>query len=465
LYNLLIERSHYSGHYEKSYFYIKKYLPIVPEYRPENAFIRLNRIKIFAKSFDLQKHSLSQSETQFLSESFLKTKAYSAYIEMLLMHQSSTEEKIDNSRIIEIINSLPSPFREEGYMNLYYHSHYNIVKYLKKGIGIPANNYLAYFRLNIALAQDYIKNNDSMKAKPFMQNAYSVVGYLGDIEVERHYTGVYLELLDKFPNIKGIKKIDILMKETFYQDRTLASNMVARDLLSEANIKIKKEQDRNFNFILALLASLLLVIVLLIFAISAYSKLKTANTYRQWFSTALSHDLRSPVAEIAHALNGNHGVEKAKNALISYEYLLDDTLNMSLSSQKNKQVILQEVDLKELLQELLLDLSFMVKAKEIHVSLNMQDNCIIKGDPSGLKILFRNILLNAIKHNHDAGFINIEESHDEPCTLVISNSISENRKQEQESAGTFIIDYFIKQHKAKYRFEIVDKIAVVGVSF
>ena len=465
LYNLLIERSHYSGHYEKSYFYIKKYLPVVPEYRPEKAFIRLNRIKLFAKSFDLQKHSLSQSETQFLSESFLKTKAYSAYIEMLLMHQSSTEEKIDNSRIIEIINSLPSPFREEGYMNLYYHSHYNIVKYLKKGIGIPANNYLAYFRLNIALAQDYIKNNDSMKAKPFMQNAYSVVGYLGDIEVERHYTGVYLELLDKFPNIKGIKKIDILMKETFYQDRTLASNMVARDILSEANIKIKKEQDRNFNFILALLASLLLVIVLLIFAISAYSKLKTANTYRQWFSTALSHDLRSPVAEIAHALNGNHGVEKAKNALISYEYLLDDTLNMSLSSQKNKQVILQEVDLKELLQELLLDLSFMVKAKEIHVSLNMQDNCIIKGDPSGLKILFRNILLNAIKHNQDSGFINIEESHDEPCTLVISNSISENRKQEQESAGTFIIDYFIKQHKAKYRFEIVDKIAVVGVSF
>ena len=465
LYNLLIERSHYSGHYEKSYFYIKKYLPVVPEYRPEKAFIRLNRIKLFAKSFDLQKHSLSQSETQFLSESFLKTKAYSAYIEMLLMHQSSTEEKIDNSRIIEIINSLPSPFREEGYMNLYYHSHYNIVKYLKKGIGIPANNYLAYFRLNIALAQDYIKNNDSMKAKPFMQNAYSVVGYLGDIEVERHYTGVYLELLDKFPNIKGIKKIDILMKETFYQDRTLASNMVARDLLSEANIKIKKEQDRNFNFILALLASLLLVIVLLIFAISAYSKLKTANTYRQWFSTALSHDLRSPVAEIAHALNGNHGVEKAKNALISYEYLLDDTLNMSLSSQKNKKVILQEVDLKELLQELLLDLSFMVKAKEIHVSLKMQDNCIIKGDPSGLKILFRNILLNAIKHNQDAGFINIEESHDEPCTLVISNSISENRKQEQESAGTFIIDYFIKQHKAKYRFEIVDKIAVVGVGF
>jgi hypothetical protein len=381
------------------------------------------------------------------------------------MHQSGTSEKIDNRRIIEIINFLPSPFKEEGYINLYYHSPHNIVKYLKKGIGIPASNYLAYFRLNIALANDYIKNNDSMKAKPCMQNAYSVVGYLGDVEVERHYAGIYLELLDKFPNIQGIKKIDYFSEEEFYRDRTIASNLVARDLLSEANIKIKIEQDRNFNFILALMASLLIAIVLLLFAISAYSKLKTANTYRQWFSTALSHDLRSPVAEIAHALNGNHGVEKAKNALISYEYLLDDTLNMSLSSQKNKKVILQEVDLKELLQELLLDLSFMVKAKEIHVSLNMQDNCIIKGDPSGLKILFRNILLNAIKHNHDAGFINIEVSHDKPCTLVISNSISENRKQEQESAGTFIIDYFIKQHKAKYRFEIVDKIAVVGVGF
>jgi signal transduction histidine kinase len=331
--------------------------------------------------------------------------------------------------------------------------------------GIPASNYLAYFRLNIAMARDYIKNNDSNSIKPCMENAYSVVGYLGDVEVERHYAGIYLEMRDKFPNIRGVKKIDYFIEEEFYRDRTLASNLVARDLLSEANIKIKIEQDRNFNFILALMASLLLAIVLLLFAISAYSKLKTANTYRQWFSTALSHDLRSPVAEIAHALNGNHGLEKAKNALISYEYLLDDTLNMSLSSQKNKKVIFQEVDLKELLQELLLDLSFMVNAKEIHVSLKMRDNCIIKGDPSGLKILFRNILLNAIKHNHDTGFINIEEGPEKPCTLVISNSISENRKQDQESAGTFIIDYFIKQHKAKYSFEIVDKIAVVGVGF
>lgn len=465
LYNLLVERSHYTGHYVKGYFYIKKYLLVVPEYRPENAFIRLNRIKIFAKSFDLQKHSLSQSETKNLSETFLKIKAYPAYIEMLLMHQSGTTEKIDNSRIIEIINLLPSPYKEEGYLNLYYHKPHNIVKYLKLGIGIPATNYLPYFRLNIALAQDYIKNNDSVGSKQCMQNAFSVVAYLGDIEVERHYAGIYLEVLDKFPNLKGLKKINFFMEEAYYQDRTLASNLVARDLLTEANIKIQKEQDRNFNFILALLASLLLAIALLLFAISAYSKLKTANIYRQWFSTALSHDLRSPVAEIANALNGSNGVEKAKNALISYEYLLDDTLNMSLNSQKNKKVKFQPVDLNELLLELLLDLDYLIKSKEITVTCNIDENCIVKGDASGLKVMFRNIVLNAIKHNKEVGFIHIEQSKSNGYTLSISNSVADNNKQDQASAGTYIIDYFIKQHKAKYSFEIKDGVAVVGVGF
>jgi signal transduction histidine kinase len=465
LYNILVERSHYTGHYEKGYFYIKKYLPVVPEYRPENAFIRLNRIKIFVKSFDLQNYSLSQSETKTLSESFLKIKAYPAYIEMLLMHLSDASLKIDHEGISKLINTLPFPYKQEGYINLYYHNPHHIVKYLKMGIGIPVSNYLAYFRLNIALAQDYLKSNDSNNAKPCMKNAYSVVAYLGDIEVERHYAGIYLELLDKFPNIHGIKKIDFFMEEAYYQDRTLASNLVARDLLTEANIKIQKEQDRNFNFIIALLASLLLAIALLLFAISAYSKLKTANIYREWFSTALSHDLRSPVAEIANALNGSNGVEKAKNALISYEYLLDDTLNMSLNSQKNKKVKFQPVDLKELLLELLLDLDYLIKSKEITVTCNIDENCIVKGDTSGLKVMFRNIVLNAIKHNKEVGFIHIEQSKSNGYTLSISNSIADNNKHYQASAGTYIIDYFIKQHKAKYRFEIIDKIAVVGVGF
>ncbi len=350
-------------------------------------------------------------------------------------------------------------------MNLYYNSPYNIVKYLEMGIGIPATNYLPYFRLNIALAHEYIKNNDSVRSKQCMQNAYSVVAYLGDIEVERHYAGIYLELLDKFPNIHGVKKIDFFMEEAYYQDRTLASNLAARDLLTEANIKIQKEQDRNTIFIFVLIVLLAVLIVLLLFAISAYSKLKTANIYRQWFSTALSHDLRSPVAEIANALNGSNGVEKAKNALISYEYLLDDTLNMSLNSQKNKKVNFQPVDLKELLLELLLDLDYLIKSKEITVTCNIDENFIIKGDASGLKVMFRNIVLNAIKHNKEVGFIHIEQSKSNGYTLSISNSVADNNKQDQASAGTYIIDYFIKQHKAKYSFEIKDGVAVVGVGF
>lgn len=465
LYNLLVERSHYTGHYEKSYYYIKKYLAIVPEYRPENAFIRLNRIKIFVKSFYFENYSISQYEIKRLSDDFLKTRAYPAYIEAALMSFSKGVEVFDNKPIEKVINALPSPYKEEGYMNLHYSNIYRYPKYLKMGIGIPDSHYLAYFRLNIGLAQLYIKNNDSFNVISSMQKAYSVVPFLGDVEVERHYAGIYLELIKKFPNIQGVKSMDFFMDEEFYRGRTLASNLVARDLLTEANKKIKEEQDRNNKFIILLIVLLAILIALLLFAISAYSKLKIANTYRQWFSTALSHDLRSPVAEIAQSLNNNNGIEKAKNALINYEYLLDDTLSMALSSQKAKGTQMKSVDIKELILELLLDLDFLIKSKEINVTCDIEENSLVKGDASGLKVMFRNILLNAIKHNKEAGFIKIEQQKNSTFSLIISNSVSDNNKQDQASAGTYIIDYFIKQHKAKYSFEIIDKIAVVGVEF
>ena len=315
------------------------------------------------------------------------------------------------------------------------------------------------------MAQFYIKSNDSIHAIPCMKNAFSVLAYLGDIEVEQHYSGIYLELIKKYPNIKGVKKIELHIEDDFYPNRTMASNRVARDLLIEANKKIKEEQDRNNKFIILLIVLLAILIALLLFAISAYSKLKIANTYRQWFSTALSHDLRSPVAEIAKSLENNNEIEKAKNALINYEYLLDDTLSMALSSQKVKGTQMKSVDLNELMLELLLDLDFLMKSKDINVTCEIEENSLVKGDASGLKVMFRNILLNAIKHNKEAGFIKIEQEKNSTFSLIISNSVSDNNKQDQASAGTYIIDYFIKQHKAKYSFEIKDGVAVVGVGF
>ena len=465
LYNLMIERSHFTGHYEKSYYYIKAYLPKVPEYRPENAFIRLNRIKIFIKSFYLENKAISSEEIEYICNRFLKIEAYTPYIETVLMHLTNTSLQFDNKPIELLFNKLPSPFKEEGLMNLYYANHYENVDYLYKSIGIPSTNYLAYFRMNIGLVQEYLKQNDSTNAIECMRKAHGVVAYLGDIEVERHYAGIYGFFAKQFYCSDSIPKMVYVSNDDFYHDRTVASNLAAKDLLMEANAKIQNEHMRNQQFLDWLIGLLVVLGVVLLFAIVAYIKLRRANIHRQWFTTALSHDLRSPLSQIAHALKGENGIANAEQTLISYEYLLDDTLSMALATQKKQVVTIQTVFIKELIEDLLLDLDFMMQAKQIKLVFTMAENYMVEGDVPGLKVLFRNLLLNAIKHNQQGGFIKIEQVYDAPYSIYISNSVSENVNRGQVSAGQYIIDYFVKRHKAHYAFIMQDFIAVVKLGF
>jgi hypothetical protein len=95
----------------------------------------------------------------------------------------------------------------------------------------------------------------------------------------------------------------------------------------------------------------------------------------------------------------------------------------------------------------------------------MAENCMVQGDFYGLKVLFRNLLLNAIKHNHKGGFIKIEHVYDAPYSIYISNSVSESLNRGQLSAGQYIIDYFVKQHKAYYAFIMQDYVAIVKLGF
>jgi len=465
LYNLIIERSHFTGHYEKSYYFIKNYLPKVPAYRPENAFIRLNRIKIFVKSFYLENKTISTDEIDLICNKFLTIKAYTPYIETVLMQLTTTTHKFDNQPIETLFEKLPTPFKEEGYMNLYYANHYDRVEYLNKSHGIPATNYLAYFRMNIGLVQEYMKQNDSLKAIACMRKAHSVVGYLGDIEVERHYAGIYGMFAKQFYCADSIPKMVYIPNDEFYHDRTVASNLAAKDLLIEANAKIQKEQVRNQQFLDWLIIVLVILGIVLIFAVIAYLKLRKANTHRQWFTTALSHDLRGPLSQLAHALKGENAIANAEHTLISYEYLLDDTLSMALATQKKQVISIQNVFIKEMIEDLLLDLDFMIQSKQLKVVFTMAEDCMAQGDLNGLKVLFRNLLLNAIKHNHKEGFIKIEHVYDTPYSIYISNSVSESLNRRQLSAGQYIIDYFVKQHKAHYAFIMQDYVAIVKLGF
>jgi K+-sensing histidine kinase KdpD len=210
---------------------------------------------------------------------------------------------------------------------------------------------------------------------------------------------------------------------------------------------------------------LLVVLVLLILVFYGFKKLKQSTTYNNWITTALSHDLRSPVSHILYALDRDNGVYLAKSNLISYEYLLDDTLNMAVYVHGNQKPVFKLIDLTELVDELLQDLNYIITNKQLVVENKLSAEMIVNGDFNGLKILLRNVLLNAIKHNKEGGYIRIESAKKEAAGLTIENSVDSKTMSSKPTAGSQIIQFFAKQNKANYQFKMESDKAVALVVF
>jgi len=464
LYNLKAERLIYVGRYVEAYEAVKNALNQVPENHIAQTFLKYNRIKILAKSIAPVNIIGLENQLNDLAASFLLIKAYTPYIETLLMLQQNFPHIYDLKKLEFQFKSLSEPYRSEGLMNLYYYTGSNKSAYLLSALAIPPTNYLSYFRLNMGMVEYYFKRDSFYSANQHLKNAYAAVYYLSDHEVNRHYAQYNNLIAEKLPKHEIAQRINVDPINYDYREQFLASKSVAADLLQEAKIEIEKERLRNQLFIKWLLLLLLVVVVLFCLVFYGFKKLRQSTTYNNWITTALSHDLRSPVVQITHALDKPNGIDIAKSNLISYEYLLDDTLSMAIRVHGNQKVVFKWVDLTELIDEVLQDLKFIIADKQINVTNSLTHELLVMGDYAGLKVLFRNILLNAIKHNQECGYINIESNRHKMLFVTIENSFDVKTANPKPTTGSQIILFFTKQNNAQYSFtKQSDKaISIVG---
>ncbi len=464
LYNLKCERLMYAGQYLKAYEVIKEALTVVPQYHLAHAFLRYNRIKLLAKSIAPVNILGIENQLIDLADIFLAAKAYTPYIEILLMQQQNFPQHYSIKGLEEKFTLLDESHRAEGFMNLYYYTGSVKPGYLFNALAIPSYNYLAYFRLNMGLVEHYNRSDSFEAANHHLKLAHRVVYYLADYEVNRHFVE-YHRILKEKTKVEPTLHAFINPVDYDYREQFLASKSAAADLLKEAKEAITKERNRNHLFINWLAALLMLVILLLAFVFYGFKKLKQSTTYNNWITTALSHDLRSPVAQITHALDKPNGIDIAKSNLISYEYLLDDTLSMAIRVHGNQKVVFKWVDLTELTDEVLQDLKFVIADKQITVTNSLTHELLVMGDYAGLKVLFRNILLNAIKHNQECGYINIESTRHKMLCVTIENSFDVKIAYPMPTTGSQIIQFFTKQNKAQYSFTKQADKAMSIVSF
>ncbi|MGG6311100.1 sensor histidine kinase [Paenibacillus macerans] len=145
-----------------------------------------------------------------------------------------------------------------------------------------------------------------------------------------------------------------------------------------------------------------------------------SNQIKDDFISSISHELRTPLTGIKGwsetLTSGGFDPEETKigMGIIAKETdrligLVEEILDFSKLQHNEMKLVMGEVNLKELLQETMLNV--WAKAEHKNIQLKLEDktdgNAIISGDGNRLKQVFLNLVDNAIKFSHEQSWIHL----------------------------------------------------------
>lgn len=180
------------------------------------------------------------------------------------------------------------------------------------------------------------------------------------------------------------------------------------------------------------------------------AQLEAANKELEAFSYSVSHDLRAPLrhirgfaqllgqAEPGLSEQGKRYLELVSGAGQQMDQLIDDLLNFS----KNSRIEMQQtrVDLQDLVEKILRDLQPEIERRKIVWKKGPLPS--VQGDPSLLRQVFSNLVLNAVKYTRTRDVAEIEigagrGNENETIVLVRDNGVGFDMKYADKLFGVF----------------------------
>lgn len=175
------------------------------------------------------------------------------------------------------------------------------------------------------------------------------------------------------------------------------------------------------------------------------SELDALNKIKDYMFSVVSHDLRSPVNALRknnlillkHLEADNYEVcfeiAKANSLTTENTYrLLNNVLNWSLEQSKLSFFEFTETSLNTLIKQVLYDYEQYAVIKKIAIHEQTDSSIIVKADRESIKIVFRNLLDNALKYSDHGSDIHIstKKINNTLCSICIEN---EGRELNQET--------------------------------
>ncbi len=154
------------------------------------------------------------------------------------------------------------------------------------------------------------------------------------------------------------------------------------------------------------------------------------NMWKDKFISLVSHDLRSPLSTISigidYILKNNITKEEIYNELRRSKEIIQNSISMvkhllHLSRFQNKKIHLQykDIDLFEIFDYVVRDLTFDINQKSILIKSSIKENTIVTIDELVLREILRNIILNSIKYSENQKEIYLDYREDDYYQIII----------------------------------------------
>lgn len=211
---------------------------------------------------------------------------------------------------------------------------------------------------------------------------------------------------------------------------------------------------------------------------------QSAEKMRREFTANVSHELKTPLTSISgYAELMKNGMVRPEDIPVFAGHIwnearhlidiIDDVIRISRLDEKNVQIPFEEVDLLELAEETAARLAPLAEQKRLAVSVG-GDNAVISGVKQILEEMIYNLCDNAIKYNHENGWVDVavrdlsdsvelivsdsgsgipKEHHDRVFERFYRVDKSHSRETGGTGLGLSIVKHAAEFHNAKIRLE------------